>query len=734
MERNSIMIYFDKEQQVFHLSNKKISYLIAIEENNYLSHLYFGKKINQYSGNHRYPRIDRSFSPNPPNSIDRNLSLDTLLMEFPGNGFGDFREPAYNIKLTNGSRVVDFRYKDYRISTEKERLSGLPATYTTNEGEAETLTLVLEDKVSQLNLEISYSIFSYLNVITRSAKLINFGAQKVEINRLASLSLDFPATNFDLLHLNGTWARERYLTRESVNTGIKVLDSKRGSSSHQQNPFAVLAEPSTSENYGIAYGFSLIYSGNHETVIQKDPYDQARLIMGINSYNFSWQLEAGKSFQTPEAAMVFSEDGLNGMSQTFHELFNHHLTRGQFKQNERPVLINNWEATYFDFDEPKIMKIVDEAANLGIEMFVLDDGWFGNRENDQSSLGDWFEHPTKLVSGLKGLSQKVHQKGMKFGIWFEPEMISEASELYKVHPDWAFAVPSREKSLGRSQYVLDFSRKDVRENLYEQMKKVLDNATIDYIKWDMNRNMTEVYSKLLPADQQGEVAHRYILGLYEFLEKLTKEYPNILFESCSGGGGRFDPGMLYYMPQTWTSDNTDAIARLKIQYGTSLVYPISSMGSHVSAIPNHQTGRKTSLKLRGDVAMSGIFGYELDLTALEMSEKNEIKEQVTFYKKHRRLLQYGKFIRLKSPFEENETVWMLVSGDRTEALLFYFRVLAEASNPITTLKLTGLSEDICYRIGEKNYFGDELMNLGLPINPELQGDYMSEVFYLEGRK
>jgi alpha-galactosidase len=552
----------------------------------------------------------------------------------------------------------------------------------------------------------------------------------IEVNRLASAAIDFPADEMEVIHLNGAWAKERMLTREEISTGIKIFDSKRGASSHQQNPFVSLVKKSTTEMQGEAYGFALIYSGNHEIVIQKDQYEQTRLTAGINSYNFAWQLGINESFQTPEIAMVYSDQGLNGMSYTYHELFNHHLIRGEFKLKERPILINNWEATYFDFTEDKIMAIVDEAEKLGIELFVLDDGWFGTRNGDTCSLGDWFEQVGKLENGLKGLAEKVHAKGMKFGLWFEPEMISENSDLYRQHPDWVLSTPNRGKSLSRSQWVLDFSRADVRENIYGQMKAILDEVPIDYIKWDMNRHMTEVYSLHLNPESQGEVAHRYMLGLYEFMEKLIGEYPNILFESCSGGGGRFDAGFLYYMPQAWTSDNTDAIARLKIQYSTSMVYPISSMGAHVSAIPNHQTGRNTSLEIRGNVAMSGVFGYELDFSKLTEDEKAQIKQQVTFYKKHRRLFQFGTFVRLSSPFESNDVAWMFVSKDQSEAIVFFFRVLTEASQTFKTLKLAELSTMKNYELDGKIIGGDELMNIGLYM-PQFHGDYATKAFYLK---
>lgn len=727
------MITFNKEQQVFHLCNNQISYLIEVEEHGYLAHLYFGKKINHYSGHYQYVRDMRSFGPYPEAADHDTFSLDTVMLEYPGYGFGDFREPAYNFKLKDGSRITDFRYDSFEIVQGKCAIEGLPHLYTNQATEAETLIITLKDDVAQLRLKLNYTIYQDYATVIRSTTLINDSAETVEINQLASQSLDFPNRSFELIHLNGAWGRERQLTREKIEIGTKVLDSKRGSSSHHQNPFVTLVEPTTTEFQGEAYGFCLVYSGNHQTVIEKDNYSQTRVVMGMNPFNFAWQLPAGESFHSPEVVNVYSNQGLNQMSKTYHDLFNHHLIRGEHQLKERPVLINNWEATYFDFDDAKIHGIVDEAQALGIEMFVLDDGWFGERKDDHRSLGDWYEFEGKLEQGLEGIAQYVHDKGMKFGLWFEPEMISKDSDLHRAHPDWVLSVPGRPRSLSRQQHVLDFSRVDVRDHIYQQMTAILDRVPIDYIKWDMNRNMTEVYSLLLDPEMQGEVSHRYILGLYEFMEKLTQAYPHILFESCSGGGGRYDAGMLYYMPQTWTSDNTDPIARLKIQYSTSLVYPISTMGAHVSAIPNHQTGRETSLDIRGNVAMSGVLGYELDLTTLSEEEKALIVKQVDFYKEHRQLLQFGDFVRLKSPYEENEVAWMFVSKDKKEAIVFYFRVLVEASAPYVTLKLAHLDETLEYQIANHVISGDALMNIGMYIDPKLHGDYATQAFVLKAK-
>lgn len=724
------LITYDEKEQIFHLSNNSISYLIQIEEGNILSHLYFGKAVRQYRNHFTYPRADRSFSPNPSFSEDRQFSLDTVMQEFPGNP-GDYRTLSYELFHETGSRVSDFRYHGYRIEQGKPNLSQLPATYVGDAKGAETLIIILKDQLYELYLELSYTIFADQNVIARSNLLRNASDERIYVNKLASLNLDFPVQALDLIHLNGTWSRERMIERERITPGIKLLDSKRGSSSHHQNPFAALASPETTEASGEVYGFSLVYSGNHQITVEQDPYDQVRLTMGINPHQFSWKLETGASFQSPEAVMVYSDQGLNGMSASFHRLFQDHLVRGKYQYEQRPILANNWEATFFDFNEEKILAIAQEARDIGAELFVLDDGWYGHRDSDDSSLGDWIEYSDKLPEGLLGLSEKIHALGLKFGLWVEPEMISEDSDLFRQHPDWALHVPGREKTIGRGQFVLDFSREDVRENIYQQMKQIFDRVPLEYIKWDMNRNMTDVYSVLLSEEQQGETAHRYILGLYEFLERMTTEFPDILFESCSGGGGRFDPGMLYYMPQVWASDNTDAVSRMKIQYGTSLVYPISTIGAHVAAVPNHQTGRITSLETRGNVAMSGIFGYELDLTHLSEEEKEVMKKQVTFYKEYRQLIQFGEYYRLKSPFEGNQVSWMFVGKRKEEALVFYSRFMAEASAAFRVLKLTGLDPNGEYEVEGKIIGGDVLMSIGLYIDTDMWGDYASKLIYLK---
>lgn len=730
-EEKHALIDIDVKNRIFHLHNEKVSYVLGIEENDVLAHLYFGQSIRNYHGLRHYPRIDRSFSPNADGATDRLYSLDTLPQEFPSYGHGDFREPAVTIKQANGSQLTAFRYVGYEVVDGKPRLEGLPATYVRDDERAQTLIVTLEDQVTYLRMKLSYTIFRDYAAITRNATLINEGSEAVTIERLMSLNIDFPKNNYELLQLGGRYAVERTISIEPISNGIKTLDSKRGSSSHMQNPFFALTEPGISESKGEIYGFNLVYSGNHKTLLQQDPYEQLRIQMGINDFQFEWQLAPADQFQTPEVVMVYSDQGIGPMSRTYHKLYQDHLIRGDYQHKTRPILMNNWEATYFDFDEQKIETIAESGKKLGVELFVLDDGWFGHRNSDTTSLGDWYVNEKKLTEGLSHLSEAIHDKGMQFGLWFEPEMISRNSDLFQKHPDWALHVPNRGMSLSRDQYVLDFSRKDVRDNIYSQIKSILDQCRVDYIKWDMNRNMTEVYSSKLQPDQQGETAHRYMLGLYEFLDKLTTEYPNILFESCSGGGGRFDAGMLYYMPQTWTSDNTDAVARLKIQYGTSLVYPISTIGAHVSAVPNHQTGRITDMVMRGNVALSGNLGYELNLGELSEQEQRVVQNQIEFYKAHRELIQFGDFYRLLNPFTGDQAAWQFVSPDKKHSLVMFFNIMNEASAPLTILKLAGLDADTNYLInGDKNADGDELMRVGFYTDPQPAKDFTTQLFEL----
>jgi alpha-galactosidase len=737
-----VAIIYNAEKKVFHLQAKDTSYVFEILNTGHLGHLYWGKKVKaDLDLTHLIREQSRkAFLA----SEQKELSLDLIPQEYPTYGYTDFRQPAYQVKLENGSNISNLKYLSHEIIAGKERLEGLPATYVEDSSEAETLKVTLFDEVANLKVILSYTVYQDFDVITRSARFINEGEENINLERALSTSVDFRDADFDFLHLSGAWSRERHVKKRPLEQGLQAIESTRGASSLQQNPFIALTRKDADEHHGEVYGFSFVYSGNFLAQVQVNSYKQTRVTMGINPFDFNWLLEPNQTFQTPEAVMVYSDQGLNKMSQTYHKLYRTRLARGKFRDKVRPILINNWEATYFDFDEDKILDIAKDGKELGLELFVLDDGWFGKRDDDSTSLGDWFVDERKLPNGLGSLGKKINDLGMEFGLWFEPEMISPESELYRAHPDWCIHVPNRTRGQARSQLVLDLSREEVCDKVIEMVSDILDSAPITYVKWDMNRNMTQIGSAKLPAQRQRELPHRYMLGLYRILEELTSRFPDILFESCASGGGRFDPGMLYYMPQTWTSDDTDAVERLKIQYGTSMVYPVSSMGAHVSAVPNHQLARVTPLKTRGNVAMFGNFGYELDLTKLTVEEKELVKKQVAEYKEVRELVQQGEFYRLVSPFEgNNDTAWMVVSEDKKEAYVGFYKVLTEPNAPYYTLTLKGLDPEKNYRIKgmDKIYGGDELMYVGLnlpklfngaaPSDLDMIGDFQSTIWRLQ---
>ena len=735
-------IIFHEGSKIFHLFNEEISYIICVLSNGHIGNLYFGKKI--------HDREDFSYlieSKQRPMTAcvyegNRKYSLEHLKLEYPVYGTSDYRNPAVEILQENGSRISEFKYISHGITDGKPELAGLPATYVEEPEEAQTLCLRLKDEVTGIVLELLYSIFSGKGILARSARFINEGIAPVHLLNAMSLSLDLPDSDYVWMQFSGVWARERHIIERKLEQGIQAVGSIRGNSSHEHNPFIVLRRPSTTETSGEVMGFSLIYSGNHRMQAEVDTHNTTRVTTGINPQNFDWKLDCGESFQTPEAVVVFSNQGLNGMSQTFHKLYQKRLVRGYWRDRPRPVLNNNWEATYFDFTEDRLVEIAAKAKECGVELFVLDDGWFGKRSNDYTGLGDWVANKERLPFGIKGLADRIEEMGMKFGLWFEPEMVNKDSDLYRVHPDWILHAPQRASCHGRNQYVLDFSRKEVVDCIYDMMYKILSESKISYIKWDMNRSITECYSVALPADRQGEVFHRYILGVYDLYDRLTTAFPQILFESCASGGGRFDPGMLYYAPQGWISDDTDAAERVRIQYGTSMCYPISSMGSHVSVVPNHQLNRITSLHTRANVAYFGTFGYELDLNKLTDEEIAEVKAQIIFMKEYRELIQFGNFYRLKSPFDGNETVWMTVSEDKRKALVFWYRERNVVNAEFTRVRLQGLDPDLIYKNeynGTENY-GDELMNLwllttdvtaGEPTNEDLPcTDYESRIYVL----
>lgn len=723
-------IIFEEKNQIFHLQTKNTSYIMKVVKNKYLSHVYWGKKIN--TPNIANAQLNRliGFSATTDNE-DKSYSLDFVCQEYPTGCGTDYRIPAISVVFENGSRNMQLLYEGYQITAGKPGLEGLPATYVEDDLEADTLLITLVDAIQKVKVILMYTAYRELDVITRSVRIMNEGKEQVKLEKVLSANVDFETAEYDFITLPGAWGRERHIERTALRSGVQSVESRRGASSHQNNPFMALVDKGAGETYGDVYAFNFVYSGNFTAGVEVDQIFKARAYMGLNDYDFSWLLESGEAFQAPEVVMVYSSKGFGEMSRTFHDLYRRHLVRGRFRDEARPILVNNWEGTYFDFNEEKILGLAKEAANLGIELFVLDDGWFGKRDSDTRSLGDWYVNEEKLPGGIAGLASKINEYGMKFGLWFEPEMVSPDSDLYRAHPDWCIHVPGRMRTECRNQLTLDLSRPEVCDYIVEAVSRVLDKANIEYVKWDMNRHMTELGSAGLSAERQKEMPHRYMLGLYHVLERIVSSHPNVLFESCSGGGGRFDPGMLYYMPQTWTSDDTDAVERLSIQYGTSLAYPISTMGSHVSAVPNHQAGRVTSIKMRGDVAMSGNFGYELDLTKLTEEEKDVIRNQILQYKDLRTFIQAGDMYRLASPFQGNHTAWMFRSKDGKDIFAAYFQVLCEVNPGIQRMKFTALEPDGLYEIvGEGvSYWGDELMEIGLVV--DCYGDFQSRTWRLK---
>lgn len=719
-------IIVDTKQKVFHLQTREASYVFGIVEDGYLVHFYYGKRIQFYGGSNAIAYLDRGFAPNPQGK-PRTFSLDTLPQEYPTYGNGDFRQPAYQFEFEDGSRISDLRYQTHVYCTGKPQLQGLPATYTMPDDTCETLKIYLYDATAEVQVILTYSVFEEKNMITRHVQIVNESTQVVNILRCLSMNIDFRDHDFELLTLYGAHNNEKNVDRRRLTHQIHKIESSRGTSSPHQAPYLALLRKETTETQGEVYAFNFVYSGNFVAQVQVDHYNNTRVHMGINDFDFKWQLKPGDKFQTPEVVMSYTNQGLGASSRDFHQFYLQNLCRGTFKERIRPVLINNWEATYFDFDEDKIVAIATQAQELGIELFVLDDGWFGKRNDDTTSLGDWFVNEEKLPNGLSCLAQKITSLGMEFGIWFEPEMISQMSELYKQHPEWCIRVKNYEPTIGRGQLVLDLGNPDVINYLYESVARILSTASITYVKWDMNRHLTDFGSTYLPKECQSEVAHRYVLGLYDLLERLTTQFPDVLFESCSSGGGRFDAGMLYYMPQTWTSDNTDAICRLSIQHGTSLVYPPVTMGCHVSATPNHQVGRETPLQTRGVVAMSGNFGYELDITNLSKETLMEMKGQIAHYKMYRDVFQFGELYRLITPIGGNDAAWSMVSKDKSIVIATYVKILSLPAAPIKILKLQGLRSEWLYEDVQtgKCFYGDELMYAGITI-PRVKLDFHSQ--------
>ena len=740
-------ITFDAQSRTFHLRNDQASYLIRVLENGTLGHLYYGGSLAEAGS---YGRLSgREFL-----GFSNRLG-EPVALEYPTAGIGDYRVPALVVEQPDGSTALDPRFVSHRVFAGKPAIPGLPSTYVQSYVEAETLEILLVDTPANLEVRLFFTIYSDRPVVTRSARLRNVGPVPLTVECAMSATLDLPDSEWELVHLSGAWARERHLRTRCLEVGSQAIGSLRGASGHQHNPFLLLKRVSTTEECGEAYGLSLVYSGNFLAEVEVDPFETTRLRIGINPEDFSWSLEPGAEFCTPEAILVYSEAGLGALSDAYHGLYRDRLARGVWRDAPRPIVINNWEATYFDFDEARLLEIATSAQSLGIEMFVLDDGWFGRRDNDNSSLGDWTADRAKLPGGIEGIGRQIEALGLRFGIWIEPEMVSQRSQLYADHADWAIGVPTRPHTEGRNQLVLDMSRHEVVDHLFGVLSDLLGRAPISYVKWDMNRNITEPYSPSLPANRQREFFHRYILGVYELYDRLTRAFPQVLFESCAGGGGRFDPGLLAFAPQAWTSDNTDAIERLRIQWGTSLCYPVSAMAAHVSAVPNHQTGRMTPLATRAAVAFFGVLGYELDPGALSNEEREAVTGQIAYYKERRDLFQRGRLVRLRSPFagDGNETAWMTVSPDSRRAVVGHYRVLNRPNRGSARLRLRGLDPKAFYRVsvwptGEDPVStantgirgGDELMRVGLlvasedPVESRRVGDFTARLFDLEAQE
>lgn len=717
---------------VFHLQTKNTSYIMTLRMNTLL-HAYYGKRTDDLSGidGTVYSVGDGFYAVDTGDNYESYFSTAGQLLEYSVYGVTDKSDCAFFAQFEDGTSFFRPLYKSHRIYAGKPGLPGLPATYTENDSEADTLEITLRDDDKDLELVLRYSVFEDTDIITRNVDVVNKSQGTVSLNSAMSASIDFTDKDFDFVHLYGAWARERNIQKQPLMNASYHVDSKRGSSSHFHSPFVALARKNTTENMGEVYGFSFVYSGNFYAGTDVNFYNRTRFLMGINPYDFCWKLEPGKTFVTPEVVMTYSDEGYGKMSRSFHKLYRTRLVRGKYRDAERPVLLNNWEATSFNFDEKMILDIARGAKELGIEMLVLDDGWFGKRNDDKSSLGDWFENREKLPEGVDGLARKINDMGLKFGLWFEPEMISPDSELYRAHPDWCIHSGNNPRTLGRNQLILDLSRKDVCDYIKGFMTEILTRANIEYVKWDMNRNFGETGSELLDKDHTGEFAHRYMLGLYDVLEYITNKFPDVLFEGCSGGGGRFDAGMLYYFPQFWTSDDTDACERMFIQYGTSMVMPASSMGAHVSVSPNHQCGRITSLDSRAFVAMCGTYGYEMDVSKMTDEEKQRSREHIEIFKRVRDVIHKGNMYRLRSPFDGNYCAFQYVSEDKSRCVLVFSTVLAHPNMERFRVKFEGLDPFGIYR--ERNtghiYSGAVMMNVGMARTSG--SDFSSQMYEFE---
>jgi alpha-galactosidase len=722
-------ISISENNRLFFLQTNKTSYVLEHDVSNFLTHHYWGPKIKPTKMNPcRFKMYNSSiFSRTEPNSI----SMDTSLFEYPTTGVGDFRSPALQIQTQNGDTNCALTFKSFQVKKGKNKIPGLPALFVKNEIDAETLIITLEDKVAGLEVDLYYVVLESHDTITRYSCLRNVSNHPIKINRALSCNMEFYHSQFDQISLSGAYGNEKTYERAPLRQSLNTLESHRGFSSHIQHAFIALANPSTSEDNGQIYSANLIYSGNFMAVTEVQQTKTTRMQLGLNSFQFQWVLKPKESFYTPEAVLVQTNLGIGELSRIYHKLYRECLNKGKFALTKRPLQINNWEGTGMTFDEEKIYNMAVIAADAGVELFVLDDGWFGKRDNDSSSLGDWKVYKNKLPSGLEGLGKKINKLGLKFGLWFEPEMISEDSDLWRAHPDWHFHAPGRPISEQRRQFVLDFSREDIRNEIYLAMATLLKNAPIVYIKWDMNRSLTEVFSQTLAAEQQQEVFHRYVLGLYDFLEKMTNEFPDIMFENCCSGGGRYDPGLLHYMPITWTSDTTDVVVRLMIQYGTSFLYPASTLSAHVSPSPNSMTGRVMPFETRVNCALFGTgFGLQLDITTLNAEEIELSKKAAKTYHAIEHIARLGDLYRISNP-PANDIAWLYALPDKSEAYACWFRILSVANPYSTIIKFKGLNPEFTYIDQNNNeYNGDYLMNIGIQFLPKRQ-DFYSQLWHFK---
>ena len=726
-------VTFNEEKTIFRLDTEKSTYVMGVSPEGFLGHIYYGDRLFMEADNYLLRMEEPPYTPSV-NKREKSAFLDFFPMEYPTGGIGDYRESCLNIRNAAGNMGCELHYTGHEIYKGKKGLKGLPASFAT-EDEAETLEITLKDADLDLEVVLSYTAFEKENVITRSVRVQNQGKEDLRIEKILSACLDMDNENFSMLSLHGTWARERHIQTGELHYGKQVISSARGESSHQEHPFIALVTNGTEQENGKVYAMHFVYSGNFMAETELCQFDNLRMTMGINPEEFSWLLTPGEEFQAPEVVIVYSGNGLGAMTRSYHDFYRNHLIRSKFKYEKRPILINNWEATYFDFNTDKLLDIAREAKKCGIEMLVMDDGWFGKRNSDNCSLGDWKVNEEKITGGLKHLVDEVNKIGLQFGIWFEPEMISPDSDLYRAHPDWAIQIQGREATQSRNQYVLDFSRPEVRDYAYECVASVLRSANIAYVKWDMNRQLSDLGSSYLPKERQQELFHRYVLGVYELQERLVTEFPDLLLENCSGGGARFDPGMLYYSPQIWCSDNTDAVERLMIQEGSALIYPLSVIGAHVSDCPNHSVGRVTPFETRGHVALAGTFGYELDITKIPEEDRALIPEQTATYNKYRHLIQQGEYYRIAS-YRENHKYdcWALSSQDKKEVLVTYVQVLGVPNSHSRKVFLRGFDPKVTYRLEgtEETYTGEMLMKGGF-LMKDFWGDFKSRLYHFTAK-